>query len=282
MELKIGNIDKYKVKKETDIAYTLTPLKNDEIEIFLHFNQAVKPLKVGDIVSAFLYYDNQKRLCATTEEALVTTTKYGFAEVVEVKKEAGCFMNIGIAKDILLSKDYLPSSLGAWPKVGDKLPIILKAKKDSLICKIISKDDIKKESTLKIGDSIEAVVSSFTSTGLIAISNNYDYIYIHRSLTRAKYHLGESITPHITNINEHGGLDGSLIEQKEKMMNNDAQTILKYLNDFGGTLPLGNQSTPEEISKVFSMSKSAFKRAVGSLYKQRLITIDDYKITLNK
>lgn len=282
MELKIGNIDKYIVKKETDISYTLNPLNNNDIEIFLHFNQALKPLKVGEKIDAFLYYDNQKRLCATTEVPLATTTKYGFAEVVDIKFEAGCFMNIGIAKDILLSKDYLPSSTGAWPKVGDKLPIILKIKKNALTCKIITRTDIKEKSILKVGDATTAVVCSFTSTGLICISYDYDYIYIHRSLTRAKFHLGEVINPHITNITEQGILDGSLIEQKEKMMDNDAKTILKYLNDFGGTLMLGNASTPEEISKVFPMSKSAFKRAVGSLYKQHLITIEDYKITLNK
>ena len=48
----------------------------------------------------------------------------------------------------------------------------------------------------------------------------------------------------------------------------------------GGVIPLGNQSTPEEINKYFKMSKSAFKRAVGALYKERLIKIEDFKITL--
>lgn len=62
----------------------------------------------------------------------------------------------------------------------------------------------------------------------------------------------------------------------------DSEVILNYLRNMGGSLPLGNLSTPEEIYKKLHISKSAFKRAVGHLYKLKLITIEDYLITLNE
>lgn len=283
MPLNIGEVNTLIVKRETNISYSLVEDLSSNNEIFLHFNQASRRLNIGEKIDVFLYFDNKHRLCATMEHPLITTKQFGFVKVVDVKKEMGCFVNIGIVKDILLSKDYLPTYFDSWPKKDEEIPCILKLKKDALIAKIISKDDLKKgEQKLNIGDKVDAVVSHFTSSGLIAFTTSFDVIYIHKSLMRKKHHIGEMLNVEIININEHKEYNGSLIEQKEKMRLIDSELILRYLNNFGGTLKLGNLSTPEEIAKIFPLSKSAFKRAVGALYKERLITIEDYKITLIK
>ena len=102
--LKIGEIGKFIVKRETDISYTLAPYGNDETTfVFLHFNQSIRRLKIGEIIDAFLYYDNKKRLCATMETPIITATKYDFVEVVNTC-DAGVFVNIGVAKDILTNQ----------------------------------------------------------------------------------------------------------------------------------------------------------------------------------
>lgn len=280
MPLNIGEINKLKVKRETDISYILYD-ENEPYEVFMHFNQSTKRLAEGDMVDAFLYYDNKHRLCATMEEPIITTTKYGFVKCVAVKENVGCFMNIGIAKDILLSKDYLPANPKAWPKINDTLPCILKVKKDSIVCKIMSKEEIKNApKALKISDSVVAFVTSFTSTGLICMTEEFDSIYVHKSMIRKKYRLGEEIILSIINVNAKNEYNGSTIAQKETMRLSDSEMILNYLKEMGGVIPLGNASTPEEISKVFTLSKSAFKRAVGALYKERLIEIEDYRIIL--
>lgn len=281
--LKIGEIGKFIVKRETDISYTLAPYGNDETTfVFLHFNQSIRRLKIGEIIDAFLYYDNKKRLCATMETPIITATKYDFVEVVNTC-DAGVFVNIGVAKDILLSNDYLPTNKLAWPKVGDKVPCILKVKHDQLVARIINKEDLKsKPSLLCIGDKVEATVCRLTSTGLVLFTDSYQYIYIHKSMTRRKYHLGEIVSVKIIHINEHNDANGSMIEQKEKTRLDDASIILNELETMGGVIPLGNSSTPEEISRHFNMSKSAFKRAVGALYKEKKILIFDEKIELVK
>ncbi len=280
--LKIGEIGKFIVKRETDISYTLSPDDDDlTTYIFLHFNQATRRLVAGEKIDAFLYYDNKKRLCATMETPLITTQTYDFVKVVNTC-DSGVFVHIGIAKDILLSNDFLPNNRLAWPKVGEFLPCILKEKKNQLIAKVISKEDIKHQTIkkLQIGDEVEATICRLTSSGLGLYTKEYQYIFVHQSMMRKKYHLGEIVKVKIIHFNEHNDANGSMIEQKELSRLTDATTILNELQTFGGVLPLGNASTPEEINRYLNMSKSAFKRAVGALYKERKIIIGDNKIEL--
>lgn len=282
MPLLIGEINKLRVKRETDISYILVN-DTEPVEVFMHFNQSTRHLVENELVEVFLYYDNKHRLCATMEDPIITTKKYGFVKCVAVKENVGCFMNIGTAKDILLSKDILPTNTKAWPRPNDMLPCILKVKKDSLICKIISRDDITvKNASLKINDTTSAYVTSFTSTGLLAIDEEFNVIYVHKSMIRKKYRIGEEIILTIININSKGEYNGSTITQKETMRLSDSEMLLNYLKEMGGVIPLGNLSTPEDIAKIFTLSKSAFKRAVGALYKERLIEIEDYRIILKE
>lgn len=282
MSILIGQINELIVKKETDIAYTLNPLDDNTCDIFLHFNQSTRKLKPFEHVQAFLYYDNKHRLCATLEEPLITTNKYNYCEVVNVLEHSGCFININTAKDILLSKDDLPGSMSSWPKVGDKLPVILKVKKDSLVVKIVNKALVKNNEHIKLelNQMVDATVTHYSPSGITCMTDDYQAIFIFKSLMRKRYRLGERINVKIINVNNSGEYNGSMIEQKEKMISNDADTLLNYLNNFGGIIPLGNASTPEAIQHLFNMSKGAFKRAVGALYSQRLIEIEDYKIIL--
>lgn len=276
-ELKIGKINKLEVLKETDIAYTLT---NGKDEVFLHFNQTPRILKVGEKVDAFLYYDQKKRLCATLETPLITTEKYGFVEVVDIST-GGVFVNIGINKDILLSKDYLTTSLNGWPKVGEILPCILKVKTNQLTARIINKnDEINQPHLLNIGDHASGVVSKLVPGGIGIYTNSFDYVFIHKSLLRKNFRLGEVVDFKVININQYNEYNASTIQNKEYSRLSDSDDILNHLKANGGVMHLGNASSPEEISKVLHMSKSAFKRAMGNLYKQHLIEIEDYRTIL--
>lgn len=282
MPLNIGEINKFIVKRETDISYTLSP-DDEELTtyVFLHFNQATRKLEPGEKIDAFLYYDGKKRLCATMENPLITTHKFGFVEVVSTLDKVGVFVNIGISKDILLSKDFLPVSYRNWPKVGDIIPCILIEKQKQIVTRPITPTDLQiKPASLSVGSSVSGRVVKVTSDGVSICTPSYQFVFLHKSYIRKDYRIGEEITCKIININERGNYHASTIEQKEFSRLSDSEIILNYLKNMGGVLPLGNASTPEEITKYFKMSKSAFKRAVGALYKERLIKIEDFKITL--
>ena len=282
MPLNIGEINKFIVKRETDISYTLSP-DDDELTtyVFLHFNQATRKLEPGEKIDAFLYYDGKKRLCATMESPLITTHKFGFVEVVSTLDKVGVFVNIGISKDILLSKDFLPTNYRNWPKAGDIVPCILIEKQKRIVTRPITPSDIQiKPANLNVGTTVSGRVVKVSTDGVSICTPLYQFIFLHKSHIRKDYRLGEEITCKIININEKGNYHASTIEQKEYSRLSDSEMILNYLKNMGGILPLGNASTPEEIAKYFKMSKSAFKRAVGALYKERLIKIEDFKITL--
>lgn len=276
LALKLGEINNLLVKRETDISYTLTDGITD---VFLHFNQALHKLTIGEKVDVFLYYDQKKRLCATMETPIITTTKYGKVKVVGVN-EAGVFVNIGIAKDILLSKDYLPN-FKLWPRVNDEVFCLLKVKSDQIVARLIQKSDIvETPNSLSIGQKVKATVMRLTNDGIGLYTNNYHYLFVHKSLMRQDYRLGDEIEVIIIYINKNNEYNASTILTKEKALIDDSDTILRILKSRGGVIQLGNLSTPEEIEQELYMSKKAFKRAVGHLYKKRVITISDYRITL--
>ena len=283
MSLRIGNIDTYEVIKETDIAYTLNSLdENETTDIFLHFNQTKNRLNIGQKVEAFLYYDQKKRLCATTETPLITTTKAAFCEVIAKHNSMGVFLNIGIAKDILLSSDFLPSNPDLWPQVGDKVPAIIKIKRDQLIAKMIGNTDVLPLNKIEVGTTVEATIYRISPEGITLCTPDFNLIFVHKSLLRNKYRLGQVISVKVIHETEKVTYNGSLIPNKELSRLDDSEIILQHLKTQGGSLPLGDKSSPEEIARYFPFSKSAFKRAIGNLYKQKLITIKENLITLNE
>lgn len=268
--LKIGDINKLKVIKETDIAYMLS---DGETSVFLHFNQTPNKLSIGEEVNAFLYYDQKKRLCATLEEPLITINKPAFLKVVALN-EAGVFVNMGISKDLLVSKDYLPTSLKLWPRVSESIPVILKVKATQLVGQVVI--DALNNTTLELDQQYEGIVSSAKQNGFVVVTSDFNTCFIPKALTRQTYHLGEVVSFKVKEIKEKQVI-GTMIQNKEIERLNDSDIILSYLKNMGGAVNLGNNAKPEDIYKVFHMSKSAYKRAIGHLYKLKLINIyDDY------
>lgn len=275
MKLEYGEMNRLSVLKETDISYTLT---NGTETVFLHFNQTPNPLKIGQKVDAFLYFDQKKRLCATLEKPVITKNKPGFVEVVNVV-EAGVFVNIGIQKDILVSNDYLPSNKKAWPVVGDKIPCIIRVKTNQLVARPIDTTDHFYKELLNVNDKVKGTVVSVNNNGILVATDAFQVVFINKNLIRKDVKIGEELEVKVIEVN-NSIMYGSTILQKELSRLSDSDMILNYLKQLGGMVPLGNMSDPDDIYKVFHMSKGAFKRACGHLYKNKLIKIEDYRILL--
>ena len=273
--LEYGKVNRLEVVKETDIAYSLS----DGIErVFLHFNQSLGKLNIGDKVDAFLYFDQKKRLCATLETPQITRDKYAFVPVVGLNA-AGVFVNIGISKDILLSSDFLPNTERLWPRVGEMIPCIIKVKTNQLVAKPVEPMDIKESIPVELDKIYTGTVVSIFHHGINVVTMDFQMVHIDRNLLRKVYHIGEEVGFKILEIRDKLHL-GTTIEQKEKARVDDAEVILEYMRNMGGRLPLGNASTPDEIFKLFNLSKSAFKRAMGHLYRLKLIEIFDHESIL--
>lgn len=271
---KIGDINLLKVLRKTDIGFMLD---SDDEEIFLHNNESMRrDLKPDEIVEAFLYYDEKSRLAATLHTPYITVETTDFVEVIDVHEKLGVFLDMGINKDLLLSMDELPTNKAQWPQVGDKIyaTVFLKGR---LVAKIVQPAH-DEEQEFELGQMVEGYVQNIGEVGLNITTTNLKTIFVHESMFRGMYRVGQKVEVRVTHFSELG-YSGSLMPQKEILRLDDAGIILDYLQK-NGSLPLTSKSRANEIAKYFEMSRKAFKRALGHLYRERKVTFTDDKTIL--
>lgn len=280
MSLKIGEINRMIVLRKTDIGYML---KEDEQEVFLHFNESDhQPLEPDMVVDAFLYYDQKGRLAATLKKPYLTTSKGALLKVKDVLPSLGVFLDMGISKDLLLSKEDLPLNKKFWPEPMDMVYVQLKVK-GKFVAKIPAKDELgfTPSEPLQRMSKVSAYVHKIIKDGLLLITEDGHFIFVHDSQIQDVYRIGQKVNVKVTYESEKG-YSGSLKVQKEVQLFEDANLILSYLARHD-VLPLTAQSSAEEVSKFFVMSKKAFKRAIGHLYKERKIDfINNQTVLLKK
>jgi len=283
MAIKVGYMNTLEVLRDTDIAYIVS---DGSEEVFLHKKQAEGTLEVGQEVDVFLYYDNQKRVTATMKVPKVSTEEPAFVEVVDTNYKLGAFLDIGLIKDLLLSRDDLPFRKREWPKKGDLLFVRMRVSKNQLTAKLISRGDIKNylqpSSSLIEGEHYKAYVVFFAEEGVVFTTKEGHGIFVYFKHMRDKLRLGQEVDVKILLDKGDYEYNGTLIKQKELMLDEDADRIKVYLEEHDGVMPYHDKSSPEDIKEVFGMSKSAFKRAIGTLYKEKLIVIEESGVRLRK
>jgi predicted RNA-binding protein (virulence factor B family) len=283
MAVKVGYMNNLEVVRDTDIAYILT---DGQEEVFLHKKQAEGSLEVGEKIDVFLYYDNQKRVTATMKKPLVDTEHPAFVEVVDTNYKLGAFLNIGLIKDLLLSRDDLPFRKKEWPKRGDQLFVRMRVSKNQLTAKLIARGDIasylQPSSNLMEGEHYKAYVVFFAEEGVVFTTKEGHSIFVYFKHMRDKLRLGQEVDVKILLDKGDYAYNGTLIKQKELMLDEDANRIKTYLEEHDGFMPYHDKSSPEDIKEVFGMSKAAFKRAIGTLYKEKMIAIEDKGVRIRK
>lgn len=270
-----------KVLRKTDLGYMISDGKE---EILLHYREAQKELEINQMVDVYVYTDKENRKTGTMAQPNLFMDQPGFVRVVNSIKGVGVFIDNHTPKDILISKDYLPYDENQWPIEGDLIFCELKIKKNALTAKPVNRYDIlalHSEVRYNEKEQVLAYVLRIADKGIGLISKDRINIFVPISQFRGKYRLGEEVLVTITKMLE-GEAYGSLNEHKELLMDTDKQTILSYLEEHNGILPLTAKSSSEEVEKFFQMSRKAFKRAYGALYKDQLIEFDEEKTYLRK
>ena len=277
--LNIGEINKLKINRKTDIGYMLED--NDGNQVFLHNNESYHfDLVDGENIDAFLYHDAKGRLAATLATPYVTVSKPGLLEVEEVISNLGVFLDNGISKDVLLSKDDLPEDMSIWPAKGDKVYVYLKVK-NKLIAKRAQKTDVKllTEDKLLLNNKYGAYILRISKEGMNLVTELGHLVFVYKTNIRNAYRIGEAVTVKIVNINDYG-YNGSLIENKEEQLHEDANTILSYLIKNQGVMNLTADSSSEEVADLLHISRKAFKRGLGNLYRMRVVDFVEGKTIL--
>ena len=270
-----GTINRLTVDRKTDIGYMLMH-KDDSV--FLHFNESLKKeLQSGDVVDAFIYIDGKGRQAATLKIPKITLKQPALLMVSDVLPNLGVFLDIGISKDVLLSVEDLPNDPKLWPQAGEGFWVSLKVK-GKMVAKPVTKQDIDVKTKLELKSYHDATVQKIGQEGINLLTDEGVWVFVHQSMFKGLYHLGERVQVLITYLSDRG-YSGSLMKQKEAIMDDDAKMILKALQNTG-EIPLDSNASPESIKQMFGLSKKAFKRAIGHLYKERKIEFVDGKTIL--
>ncbi len=284
MNIKVGETNTLIVKNKTDLGYMLTNNLNEEV--LLHFSQASREFEIGENIDVFILLDSKKRIIATCEKPFIKVGYPGFVKVTNRIESLGIFIDNNGLKDPLISRDDLPIDTNQWPIVGDTILCKLKVTPTQLIAKLVSSEEAKSlfnpTKTLNKFDKVNAIVLKNGSEGVNLITLQGHNIFVYYKHKRREYRIGEQVIVTINNVGDKNSYNGTLLKAKVPLMKEDAEIILNYLKDNNGVMDITTATDVETITETFHMSKAAFKRALGNLYKNRTIEFKDNKTYLVK
>ncbi|MCD7708847.1 MAG: S1-like domain-containing RNA-binding protein [Clostridiales bacterium] len=267
--------DLYYVKK-VDFGVYLAEMPEDERHVLLPAKQVPPEAEIGGKIRVFLYKDSSDRMIATTNAPKIAIGEVAPLTVREVG-QIGAFLDWGLEKDL-----FLPfKEMTARVSDGDSVLARIYVDKSSRLCASMKGlyELLRTDSTYQKDDVVKGRVYEFSDNfgTFVAVDDKYS-ARIANSEDHRNLAVGDVITARVTDVKPDGKLDLTLRERAYAQMEPDAEKILSLIDSYGGVLPFTEKATPEVIMRETGLSKAAFKRAVGRLYKDRKITIEGGKI----
>lgn len=274
--LKLGEYQELTVVKRVAFGVYLAEDKNAENRVLLPEKQVPADTKIGDSLNVFLYKDSKDRLIATTNTPAITLGGLAVLEVIEIEK-IGAFLNWGLEKDLFLPFHEMTRKV----ETGDEILVTLYIDKSSRLCASMKKlyDLLSTDSPYKEGNIVNGRVYEFSDNfgTFIAVDDKYSAM-IPRHEDCSKLRVGDVIEAKVIKVKEDGKLDVTLRDKAYIQMEDDAELVMQIIEEFAGVLPFTDKASPEVIKRETGLSKNAFKRAVGRLYKERRVEITERAI----
>lgn len=276
--LSLGHTYILRVSKMTDQgAY----VDGEELgEILLPTKFCPVDLEVGSHLPVFLYQDSETRLIVTTQVPKVEVGQFAYLRVV-ANTDFGTFLDWGLDKDLMapFGEQHRPMEVGKSYLVHVYLNhadgrITASSKIDKFL-----NDDAPHE--FKTGEQVDLIIANSTDLGFKAIINHSHWGLLYKNEVNKRLSFGQSTQGSIKFVRPDGKIDLAL-QQVNETRDQYSDRVLNYLNAHGGFAAAHDKTDPEVIKKLFSMSKKSFKKAIGGLYKQRIITLEPDGIRLNK
>ncbi|GGL43376.1 CvfB family protein [Sporolactobacillus putidus] len=268
--LKAGTVVTLEFSHKAPFGYFLT---DGTQEILLHENDAVQPFDEHAPQKVFLYQDHQGRLAATMHIPDIRLGVYNWARIAGMRKKYGVFVDIGINKDVLLSKDDLPDEWPDWPAEGDRVYCSLKLDKKNRLFARLADEPIMRMLSVPASEDlfnqeVDAAVYRLLSEGAHLITDEGYLGFMHNSEKEGRLRLGQSIHCRVIDVKEDGTINLSMHARSYESIDKHTAAILEYMNARGGAMPYWDKSLPEDIRNRFSISKGDFKKALGKLMKE--------------
>ncbi len=276
--IELGKIQDLVVQRDKEFGVYLGESESSETSVLLPKKQVPEGTKTGDTLTVFIYKDSEDRLIATTNTPKLQVGETGILTVKEVGK-IGAFLDMGLEKDLLLPFKEQTHKVRQGEEVLAAL-YVDKSKRLAATMKVYS--HLSSESPYNKDDQVTGTVYEINENlgAFVAVDNKY-YGLIPKKEVYGNYQEGDSVTARVTKVREDGKLDLSPRQKAYIQMDTDASLVMEIIEkQFDGCLPFTDKADPELIKKEFSMSKNAFKRAVGNLLKAGKIKITDNSIEI--
>lgn len=227
----------------------------------------------GGKIEVFVYRDSEDRLVATTERPRAVVGEFACLRVVGVNPRIGVFLDWGLGKDLLLParEQDGPLNPGDWVVVQ----VVLDDKTDRLIAsaRLNRRLDLTPPPYHE-GQAVHLLVASKSPLGYNLIINHAHRGLIYHTDVPAPLTVGQVVEGYVRQVRPDGKIDLALGRAGYRRIADASEQILEKLRAAGGRLPYHDGSLPEEIRDAFGLSKTAFKQAIGALYRDRRIRLE--------
>ncbi len=271
--IEVGRLNRLRVDRELEFGVFLLPLGSEDSEeaILLPTRYIPEGLEIGDELEVFVYSDSEDRLLATTETPKVMAGEAAFLRVLAVNR-TGAFLDWGLPKDLLLPYGEQKREL----QVGQFCTVFVY--KDKYSDRVVASTRLNRHIGMSVaeydtGDKVEIMVVARTDLGYKVIVDDLHWGLLYKNEVFKPLNNGMKTVAWVKKVVDNEKVDLILSPPKSERFTGLAKQIMLALDAGDGFLPLNDKSSPDEIRRRFGISKRDFKAAIGTLYKQRVITI---------
>lgn len=274
--MRLGEYQELYYVKKVDFGIYLSAEHNGEERVLLPEKQVPEDAKIGDKVKVFLYKDSKDRLIATTNKPKLSLNGLAVLSVKEVGK-IGAFLDWGLEKDLFLPYKEMTQKV----KEQDEILVTLYIDKSERLCASMKGiyNLLSTDSSYQKDDVVTGRVYEFSDNfgTFVAVDDCYSG-RIPQFEDHSFLRIGDIIEAKVVSVKPDGKLDLTLRDKAYLQMDQDGEKIMELLDSYAGVLPFSEKASPEVIQRETGLSKNAFKRAIGRLYKERRIDLKDGKI----
>ena len=275
----LGDFVELSILRQASVGLFLGNDQGDEV--LLPNKYCSEEMRTGESVRVFVYRDSEDRIIATTLRPKILINEFALLKVTAVS-EVGAFLDWGLEKELMVPfrEQRQRMEEGRWYIVY----LDLDHKTDRLFASNkVEKFLQNEEITVSEGEEVELVILQKTDLGYAVIINHNHRGLVYENEIFQELNIGDQLKGYVKNIREDHKIDISL-QAIGYNHSNDANSELIYnkLSASDGFLSVTDKSTPEEIYSLFGISKKAFKKSIGTLYKQRIISLQSDGIRLLK
>ncbi len=271
--IRLGERQDLSIAKIVSFGVYLEDIRQPEEErerVLLPAKEVSEDAQVGDSLNVFIYRDSKDRLIATTRQTEFSVGETAVLEVSQVGK-IGAFLMWSLEKDLLLPFKEQTASV----KPGDSCLVALYIDKSGRLCTTMKVYPyLRLDSPYGKDDRVEGIVYEVSQRfgTFVAVDDRYSALI--PAAEPAEYRPGDRVSARVVKVLEDGKLTLSLKDKAYLQIEKDAVRVMEMIEQAGGRLPFSDKAAAEVIREKTGMSRNEFKRAVGSLYKQRLIVIE--------